>query len=120
MPRRDRLDHDKIAPLLALTEMGEQDRAGEVVNLFLDSFAGQLDCLLDHVARGDLDRLRDVSRNLRRSSASVGASMLETRCAEMESLARTGTTCFMTAAMAGILDEFRAVRPELEALTTAA
>jgi hypothetical protein len=41
-------------------------------------------------------------------------------CAELEELASSGSVAAMTAVISRIVDEFKAVRPELEALLPAA
>ncbi len=116
LARRERLDHDTVLTLRNMTSRGRQDCLGEVISLFLDMFAGQLSMLFRHAETGDLEGLRAISHDLRLCGSSIGANALISHCAELEELATAGSVNAMTAVIARIVDEFKAVRPELEAL----
>ena len=89
-----------------------------MISLFLDSFAGQLSLLLHHAEAGDLAGLRAASHDLQQYGSSVGANLLTSYCAELEGIARAGRVDAIESTVASIVAEFKAVRPELEALLT--
>ncbi len=119
LAQTDRLDRGTVATLRELTDMGHPDFLGELISLFLDTFSGQLTMLFNHAETNDLDGLRRISHDLKSSSDSVGAVMLAAYCAELEALVRSGTTRGTSSLVWHIVEEFRAVRPELEALLPA-
>lgn len=119
LARTDRLDHGMVAILRGMTDMGHPDFLGELISLFLDTFSGQLAMLMDHTETGDIAGLRRLAHDLKSSSASVGATTLAALCAELEALTRTGGARGTTALVWRIADEFKCVRPELEALLPA-
>ncbi len=116
MDRQDRLDHDMVRTLREMTDMGQPDFLGELISLFLDTFSGQLQMLIDQVDSGDLAAVQRISHDLKSSSASVGAIVLSSHCAELEAMSRSGIARGTATMVARITEEFRDVRPELEAL----
>ena len=116
MARQTHLDKDTAHTLRDLTEMGRPDFVGELISVFLDTFSGQLTMLIEQAAEGDTHGLRRTSHELRSSSAGMGAFALATRCRELEDLVCSGTTRGTAAMVRRIVDEFHAVRPELDAL----
>ena len=119
LAHQDRLDHGMVATLRELTDMGSPDFLGELISLFLDSFSGQLGLLFGYVENGDMGGVQRVSHDLKSSSASVGAVVLASHCAELEAMVRAGNARGTSAIVWRIVDEFKAVRPELDALLLA-
>lgn len=120
LAQTDRLDRAAVATLRERTDMGHPDFLGELISLFLDTFSGQLTLLFHYADTGDLDGLRRISHDLRSSSASMGAVILAAYCAELEGQARCGSTRGTATLVSRIVEEFRAVRPELEGLLSTA
>ncbi len=116
MDRQDRLDHEMVATLREMTDVGQPDFLGELISLFLDTFAGQLTMLIDRADADDLAGMQRISHDLKSSSASVGAVVLAAHCAELEAMSRSGISRGTVSLVARIAEEFREVRPELEAL----
>ena len=111
-----RLDRDVIRTLAGMTRSGEPDLLPTIVSMFLENIPPTLDTLRQGAAGGDLRALQRAGHDLKSSSASLGASILAARCAELEALARSGTVSGTAALISDIMKEFDAVRPELEAL----
>src|SRR5271156_1763428 len=111
-----RLDYNVIRTLASMNRSGEPDLLPTIVSMFIDSVPPTLDKLKQAAAGGDLRILQRTSHDLKSSSASLGASVMAARCAELEVLARSGITSGTDALVSDIADEFNAVRPELEAL----
>lgn len=84
------LDAQAVARLQALDPRGENRLLERVLDAFFDSLAKHGDELRDARHAGDLDALRAVVHTLKSSSASIGATQLSQRCAEVEGLARQG------------------------------
>ena len=116
LAQTDRLDRDTVAVLREMTEIGHPDFLGELISLFLDTFSGQLSMLFSYTETNDHDGLRRISHDLKSSSASVGAVVLAAYCAELEAQVRSGSTRGTAALVWRIVEEFKAVRPELESL----
>ena len=116
MDRRDRLDQDMVRTLREMTDMGQPDFLGELISLFLDTFSGQLSMLIDCAEKADLAAVQRISHDLKSSSASVGAILLASQCAELEAMSRAGIARGTSSLVARIANEFHEVRPELEAL----
>ena len=57
-----------------------------------------------------------IARDLTSSGASLGARVLASHCAELQTITRTEITPRTTALVWRIVDEFRNVRPQLEDL----
>src|SRR3954465_4534795 len=110
LARRERFDLDTVRTLRDMTDRGRHDCLGELISLFLDLFADQPSVLFRHAEAGDLEGLRAISHDLRRSGSSVGANVLISHRAELEELARSGSLGAMTAVISRIVDEFKAVR----------
>jgi len=99
-----------------MTRSGEPDLLPTIVSMFLEFTPPALDTLKQVVAVGDLRAVQRAGHDLKSTSASLGAGVLAARCAELEVLARSGTTAGTAALVSDIVKEFDAVRPELEAL----
>jgi HPt (histidine-containing phosphotransfer) domain-containing protein len=113
-----RLDYNVIRTLAAMNRSGEPDLLPTIVSMFIDSVPVTLDTLKRVAAGGDLRTLQRTGHDLKSSCASLGAGVLAARCAELEALARAGTRTGTEALVSDIVNEFNAVRPELEALLT--
>lgn len=110
------LDHGVIALLAGMTRSGEPDLLPMIVSMFLETTPAMLDAITRAAATGDLRTLQRQGHDLKSSSASLGAGIMSSRCAELEALARAGTTDGTVALVSDIIKEFDAVRPELIAL----
>ena len=78
-------------------------------------------CLVVLQARAgplDLTVIRHISHTLKSSSASLGALQLAERCAEIETMARTGQTDGLDALLDNMLDQIAQVRLAIMALKT--
>ena len=98
---------------------GEPDFLSTIVGMFLESTPARLDALNQGAADGDLRVLQRISHDLKSSSAALGASILASLCAELESLVRSGTKLGTVALVGDIAREFEAVRPDLKSLRKA-
>lgn len=120
LARHDRLDHGMVETLREMTDRGRPDFLGELISLFLDTFSGQLGMLFAYAEAGDMAGLQRITHDLRSSSAAVGAAVLASHCSELEATVRAGGTSGVSAQVWRIVEEFKAVRPELESLLTPA
>jgi len=112
------LDPEAIRRLRELDPSGENKLLERVVTAFSTS----LDRLLPDLARArstsppDLAAIRNVSHTLKSSSASLGATALSQRCADIEVLARDGRTDGLTEQLDAMLEDIQQVRVALAAL----
>ena len=116
LAQTDRLDRAAVAVLREMTDMGHPDFLGELISLFLDTVSGQIATLFQYAEINDLDGIGRISHDLKSSSASMGAAVLAAYCAELENQARCGITRGTATLVSRIVEEFKAVRPELESL----
>ena len=116
MVRKIRLDQDTVETLREMTDMGRPDFLGELISLFLDTFSGQLEMLINHADAGDPHGMARICHDMKSSSTSVGACVLTARCVELEELVRSGGIRGTAAIVRDIIEEFAEVRPDLEAL----
>ena len=86
------------------------------------AFSSSLDRLLPDLARAregdaiDFTVVRHVSHTLKSSSASLGATALSARCADIESLAREGHSEGLPEQLDAMLQDIQQVRAALAAL----
>jgi len=112
------LDPEAIRRLRELDPSGDNKLLERVVTAFSTS----LDRLLPDLARArstsppDLAAIRNVSHTLKSSSASLGATALSQRCADIEARARDGRTDGLTEQLDAMLEDIEQVRAALAAL----
>jgi HPt (histidine-containing phosphotransfer) domain-containing protein len=111
-----RLDYNVIRTLASMNRSGEPDLLPTIVSMFIDSVPLTLDKLKQVAAQGDARALQRIGHDLKSSSASLGAGVMASRCAELEALARSGIVSGAEELVSDIANEFEAVRPELEAM----
>lgn len=117
-PPAAQLDPEAIRRLRELDPSGSNKLFERVVT----AFSGSLDRLLpdlDRARRGeppDLVVIRHVSHTLKSSSASLGATALSARCANIEAMAREGRTDGLAEQLDAMLLDTQQVRAALAAL----
>ena len=116
MVQKIRLDQGAVETLREMTDRGRPDYLGELISVFLDTFSGQLEMLINHADAGDRHGMARICLDMKSSSASVGACVLAARCSDLETLLRTGGMRGTAAIMRDIVEEFAEVRPDLEDL----
>ncbi len=108
----------------AIRRLRELDPSGgnKLLERVVTAFASSLDRLLPDLLRAreggapDLAVIRHVSHTLKSSSASLGATALSARCAEIEAMAREGRTDGLDAQLDAMLQDIQQVRAALAAL----
>ncbi len=111
-----RLDNNVIGMLETMSQNGASDFLTTVISLYLESATALLDRVLRGAANGDADAVVRACHDLKSASAAVGATVLASLCAKLESLLRAGRMGHMETIVREIAAEFGAVRPELESL----
>jgi hypothetical protein len=112
------LDPEAIRRLRELDPSGSNRLLERVVN----AFSSSVDRLLPDLARAregaapDLSVVRHVSHTLKSSSASLGATGLSQRCAEIETMVRDGRLQGLDERLDAMLQEISQVRLALAAL----
>jgi histidine phosphotransfer protein HptB len=112
------LDPDAIARLRELDPSGEN----KLLERVIAAFSTSLDRLLPDLQRArsgdtpDLSVIRHVSHTLKSSSASLGATALSARCADIEAMAREGRVEGLSEQLDAMLQDIQQVRAALAAL----
>lgn len=112
------LDPEAIARLRALDPSG----ASKLLERVVKAFSTSLDHLLPALARArsgdtlDLSVIRHVSHTLKSSSASLGATALSARCADIEAMVREGRVEGLPEQLDAMLLDIQQVRSALAAL----
>lgn len=112
------LDPEAIARLRELDPTGQNKLMARVIAAFSTS----LDRLLPDLERAragsppDLAVIRHVSHTLKSSSASLGATTLSARCADIEAMARDGRVEGLPSQLDAMLQDIQEVRAALAAL----
>ena len=110
-PEPAALDEQALARLRELDPDGVSHLLERVVAAFLKSLDQQELVLSQGVdAPRDLNALRHVAHTLKSAAASLGATALSQRCAEIEALARSGREDGLKALLEGALDDIAAAR----------
>ncbi|WP_158218793.1 Hpt domain-containing protein [Roseateles aquatilis] len=110
-PEPAALDEQALARLRELDPDGVNHLLERVVAAFLKSLDQQELVLSQGVdAPRDLNALRHVAHTLKSAAASLGATALSQRCAEIEALARSGREDGLKALLEGALDDIAAAR----------
>ncbi|MGE0384641.1 MAG: response regulator [Gammaproteobacteria bacterium] len=84
------IDQGAIDRIRGLQVEGEPDLVVRIVGMYLDKSPQLAQEIRAAVTAGDAERLRHAAHSLKSSSASLGATALAKRCAELESMARGG------------------------------
>lgn len=108
----------------AIRRLRELDPSGgnKLLERVVAAFSSSVDRLMGDLARAratptlDLAVIRHVSHTLKSSSASLGATALSARCADIEVMAREGHTEGLSEQLDAMLDEIQQVRTALAAL----
>jgi HPt (histidine-containing phosphotransfer) domain-containing protein len=94
--------------------MDDQDFAHELVRIFLEDSAIQLQRLRAAVDRADCREVAEVAHRLKGAAGNVGAEILAETCAALESAARRlEPACFLDG-FAGVNEELAKARALLE------
>ncbi|WP_457423882.1 Hpt domain-containing protein [Roseateles sp. P5_E7] len=114
----DLLDPEAIRRLRELDPSG----GNKLLERVVAAFSSSLDRLLPDLASAregdtlDLSVVRHVSHTLKSSSASLGATALAARCADIETLAREGRSEGLSEQLDAMLQDIQQVRTALAAL----
>jgi len=114
----DLLDPEAIRRLRELDPSG----GNKLLERVVAAFSTSLDRLLPELARAregdtlDLAVVRHVSHTLKSSSASLGATALSARCADIETQAREGRCEGLSEQLDAMLQDIQQVRTALAAL----
>ena len=108
----------------AIRRLRELDPSGgnKLLERVVAAFSNSLDRLLRDLAQAretdppDFTVIRHVSHTLKSSSASLGATALSARCADIETLAREGRVEGLSAQLDAMLQDIQQVRAALAAL----
>ncbi|MBD2057343.1 response regulator [Oculatella sp. FACHB-28] len=99
------------------SEAGDPDLLVELVNCYLIEAPKLLEKIQKAIAQKDAIVLRHASHTLKSSSATLGAIRLPKLCAELEKLARQGTTENTEAQLVQLISEYRRVSIALQLKT---
>jgi HPt (histidine-containing phosphotransfer) domain-containing protein len=110
----DVLDRSVIA---SLKELGGDDDAllAELIGLFLDDSAVQVENLKRALAKGDTELLHRTAHTLKSSAANVGAVQMSKLCLEIERLGRAAQLDGVASLVDRTLDHYAQVRSALSA-----
>lgn len=108
----------------AIRRLRELDPSGgnRLLERVVTAFSTSLDRLLPDLARArsgptpDFAAIRHVSHTLKSSSASLGATALAARCADIEAMAREGRAEGLSEQLDAMLHDIQQVRAALAAL----
>jgi histidine phosphotransfer protein HptB len=108
----------------AIRRLRELDPSGgsKLLERVVAAFSSSLDRLLPDLARAraqdppDFAAIRHVSHTLKSSSASLGATALSARCADIEARARDGRADGLSEQLDAMLQDIQQVRAALAAL----
>jgi HPt (histidine-containing phosphotransfer) domain-containing protein len=108
----------------AIRRLRELDPSGgnKLLERVVGAFSSSLERLLPDLARAreanppDMAIVRHVSHTLKSSSASLGATVLSARCADIEAMARDGRTEGLAEQLDAMLQDIQQVRVALAAL----
>ncbi|WP_423601145.1 Hpt domain-containing protein [Roseateles sp. MS654] len=105
------LDDQALARLRELDPEGVNQLLDRVVAAFLKSLDQQEQVFAQGLAGPrDLNTLRHVAHTLKSAAASLGATALSQRCAEIEALARSGREDGLADLLTTVLNDIAAVR----------
>ncbi|RZI58878.1 MAG: Hpt domain-containing protein [Rubrivivax sp.] len=114
------LDDQALARLRELDPEGVNHLLDRVVAAFLKSLDQQEQVLAaGREAPRDLNGLRHVAHTLKSAAASLGATVLSQRCAEIEALARSGREDGLADLIGTVLDDIVAARRAMQQLVQA-
>ncbi|MFX1680739.1 Hpt domain-containing protein [Mitsuaria sp. CC2] len=114
------LDDQALARLRELDPAGVNHLLDRVVAAFLKSLDQQEQVLAaGREAPRDLNGLRHVAHTLKSAAASLGATVLSQRCAEIEALARSGREDGLADLIGTVLDDIVAARRAMQQLVQA-
>ena len=102
------------------TAMGDEgaEMVAELVQIFLEDTPQLLERLRNALAAGDLETAQQVAHTLKGTSASLGATRLSERCAELEASLHTAQPEALRAMVSQIEAAYAQVRPALQSLLT--
>jgi HPt (histidine-containing phosphotransfer) domain-containing protein len=110
---RDALDRRVLDQLRE--DLGDAAALREVISTFLARSPSMLIALQEAAARGDLTAVSAGAHAMKGTSATLGALALSSLCAELERLARAGSTSEVVAQVPGIEAEYGSVDRALRA-----
>jgi histidine phosphotransfer protein HptB len=99
-----------LEALKKFQQTGEPDFVTELIDLFLDDTAVQLESLRVAVSKNDVPEVRRLAHLVKGSSGNIGAAGLAELCQEMEKLDGTSATL-----LARLEEEFRQVSEAFKA-----
>jgi len=108
------LDPAALAGLRELQMPGEPDPVVELIDLFLQDAPPRWQVLEEALAQRNLQALEATSHSLKGSAGNLGARRLSSWFADIEKLARSGTTVESAYPLAQAKDEFQKVLQALE------
>jgi len=85
------LDLEVVVSLKALDEEGGPSLFLELIDLFVEDAAAQLQSMQAALAAGDVKTLERAAHTLKSSSANIGAARMSGICFEIEKLGRAGS-----------------------------
>jgi len=111
------LEEQALARLRELDPGGTNHLLERVVGAFLKALEQQEAVLRQGLAPGpDLSAVRHVAHTLKSAAASLGASALSQRCADIEAQARSGQADGLPALTAQVLADITAARMAMQRL----
>jgi HPt (histidine-containing phosphotransfer) domain-containing protein len=94
--------------------MGDDEFAGELVRVFLEDSADQLEKLRVAIERTDCQAAAEVAHRLKGSGANVGAEVLAEACQRLETAARARAVEGLAQRAACVDEEFERARSAFE------
>lgn len=95
--------------------MGDDEFAGELVRVFLDDSAAQLERLRVAVERADCGEAAEVAHRLKGAGGNVGAEVLAEVCRVLEASSRQGSTAGLSEGLLAIDRELARARALFQA-----
>lgn len=95
--------------------MGDEEFAGELVQVFLDDAAVQLERLRAAVERADCGEAAEAAHRLKGAGGNVGAELVAEVCHELEAAGRGGSVESLATGLANLDRELARARSEFGA-----
>jgi HPt (histidine-containing phosphotransfer) domain-containing protein len=100
-------------------EDGEPDKLARIVGLFIDDVPLRLQELRQAVASGEAQRVEETAHMLKGGSGYMGATQMAEMCAMIQNLGASGEFSRAPELLDALEEEFKRIRPALEAAVTA-
>jgi histidine phosphotransfer protein HptB len=82
----------------------------ELLDIFQEDFQKKRQVLVDAVAAGNIEKVKETAHSIKGSSGNISAKPMHTSCLKLEQLAKSGTTTGMSDLITVIDSQFEQVK----------